>query len=182
MDVRLIAATHQDILKLIREKQFRSDLFFRVNTISLTIPALRDRPEDIPILASYFLERLPYDLGRGGSHELSEGASHSLQSYSWPGNIRELRNVLERAVLLSDNRVLRERDLHFDVPAEPLPADHSVILTLEQMEREYIERALSIEGGRVEAAARRLGIARSSLYSKIKQHGIGRYASSRAMQ
>jgi len=182
VDVRLIAATHQDILKLIREKQFRSDLFFRVNTISLTIPALRDRPEDIPILASYFLERLPYDLGRGGSHELSEGASHSLQSYSWPGNIRELRNVLERAVLLSDNRVLRERDLHFDVPAEPLITDHSVILTLEQMEREYIERALSIEGGRVEAAARRLGIARSSLYSKIKQHGIGRYASSRAMQ
>ncbi len=182
VDVRLIAATHQDILRLIREKQFRSDLFFRVNTVSLTIPALRDRREDIPTLASYFLEHLPYFLGKGGRHELSAGASHSLQSYSWPGNIRELRNVLERAVLLSDNRVLRERDLHFDVPAEPLTTDSSVILTLEQMEREYIERALSIEGGKVEAAARRLGIGRSSLYSKIKQHGIGRLAPSAVVQ
>jgi DNA-binding NtrC family response regulator len=182
VDVRLIAATHQDIIKLIREKKFRSDLFFRINTISLMIPALRDRAEDIPILARYFLEKLPADLGLGGTLELSDGALHCLQSYPWPGNIRELRNVLERAVLLSDNRVLRERDLHFDIPSE-LPAHKdSAGMTLEQMEREYIERALSVEGGRVEAAARRLGIARSSLYSKIKQHGLGRYPASRTVQ
>ena len=174
VDVRLIAATHQDIVDLIHQHRFRSDLYFRINTIPLTTPALRERVEDIPILAEYFLKRLPRDLGTGGEVELTEGTLRALQSYSWPGNIREFRNVLERAVLLSDSTVLRERDLHFDLPAEPVPSGGNPIRTLEQMEMDYIKQVLTIEGGRVEAAAKRLGIPRSSLYSKIKQYGIGR--------
>jgi DNA-binding NtrC family response regulator len=176
VDVRLVAATHQDIIRLIREKLFRSDLYFRINTIPLTTPALRDRVEDIPVLAEYFLKRLPRDVGTGGEAALSEGAMRALQSYSWPGNIRELRNVLERAVLLSDSKVLRERDLHFDIPSEPAPTPMgNATQTLDEMEREYIERVLSMEGGRVEAAARRLGIPRSSLYNKLKHYGIVRH-------
>ncbi len=176
VDVRLIAATHQDIAKLIREKQFRSDLYFRINTIPLTTPALRDRVEDIPILAQYWLKRLPHDLSTSrGECELSEGAVRALQSYSWPGNIRELRNVLERAVLLSDSKLLRENDLHFDISAEPSPTPpHSTTRTLEEVEKNYIEEVLTLEGGRVEATARRLGIPRSSLYNKLKQYGITR--------
>jgi DNA-binding NtrC family response regulator len=182
VDVRLIAATHRDIVHLIREKAFRSDLYFRINTIPLTTPALRERIEDIPMLAQYLLDRLPRDLGTGRSIELSDGAMRALQSYPWPGNIRELRNVLERAVLLCDSPVLRERDLHFDIPDEPLPNNSDHLRTLEQMEREYIEQVLSIEGGRVESAAKRLGIPRSSLYSKIKQYGLGRHTSHSSIQ
>jgi len=184
VDVRLIAATHQDIVRLIREKQFRSDLYFRINTIPLTTPALRERVEDIPMLAEYFLKRLPRDARTGGEAELSEGAMRALQSYSWPGNIRELRNVLERAVLLSDNKILRERDLHFDLP-EPTPTQNAgggTTQTLDEMEKEYIERILSIENGRVEAAAKRLGIPRSSLYNKLKQYGIVRHPGTATLQ
>jgi len=184
VDVRLVAATHQDIARLIREKQFRSDLYFRINTIPLTTPALRERVEDIPMLAEYFLKRLPRDTRTGGEAELSEGALRALQSYSWPGNIRELRNVLERAVLLSDNKVLRERDLHFDLPSE-VPSSQgaaSNLQTLDELEKEYIERILSIENGRVEAAAKRLGIPRSSLYNKLKQYGIVRHPGPATLQ
>jgi DNA-binding NtrC family response regulator len=139
--------------------------------------------EDIPMLAEYFLKRLPRDARTGGEAELSEGALRALQSYSWPGNIRELRNVLERAVLLSDNKVLRERDLHFDLP-EPTPAQTmgNSTQTLDEMEKEYIERILSIEHGRVEAAAKRLGIPRSSLYNKLKQYGIVRHPGTATLQ
>jgi transcriptional regulator with PAS, ATPase and Fis domain len=184
VDVRLVAATHQDIARLIREKQFRSDLYFRINTISLTTPALRERVEDIPMLAEYFLKRLPRDARTGGEAELSEGALRALQSYSWPGNIRELRNVLERAVLLSDNKVLRERDLHFDLPTE-MPWSQGTATntqTLDELEKEYIERILSIENGRVEAAAKRLGIPRSSLYNKLKHYGIARHPGTATLQ
>ncbi len=184
VDVRLIAATHQDIVKLIREKQFRSDLYFRINTIPLTTPALRERVEDIPLLAEYWLKRLPQDLSTPrGQCELSEGALRALQSYSWPGNIRELRNVLERAVLLSDTKTLHEKDLHFDLPTEPSSAPHRpTTRTLEEMEREYIEEVLSLEGGRVEATAKRLGIPRSSLYNKLKQYGILRHHENTSLQ
>jgi DNA-binding NtrC family response regulator len=123
-------------------------------------------------------------MGTGGEAELSEGAMRALQSYSWPGNIRELRNVLERAVLLSDNKNLRERDLHFDLPAEMGPAQGqtSHMQTLDELEKEYIERILSMEGGRVEAAAKKLGIPRSSLYNKLKQYGIVRHSGSTTLQ
>ena len=173
VDIRLIAATHQDIVGMVREHQFRSDFYFRVSTIPLTIPALRDRLEDIPTLTQYFVDHLADDLS-AGHIELSEGAVRALQSYSWPGNIRELRNVLERAILLREGQFLSERDLRFDIQIVPEPVTSRSVRTLDQIERQYIEEVLLIEGGRVEATAAKLGIARSSLYHKIKRYGISR--------
>lgn len=171
VDIRLIAATHHDMGKLVRGKSFRSDLYFRISTIPLTTPPLRERTEDIPVLANYFLERLATDLGVNRA-ELSPKALTSLQSYAWPGNIRELRNVLERAMLLSGNRVLTEEDLHFDTTQEVEQQQKGYDRTLEQVEREYIQEVLLREGWHVEAAAKKLGIPRSSLYQKIKEFGI----------
>ncbi len=172
VDVRLIAATHQDLSELVREKGFRDDLYFRISTIPLTFPALRERIEDIPVLAQYLLEKFAADLGRG-EVRLGPDCLEALQSYSWPGNIRELRNVIERAVLLSEQKTLGLKDLHFDGRPGMQAFYQDSRLTLLQLERQHIERVLQEEKGRVERAAKRLGIPRSSLYQKLKRHRIG---------
>jgi len=171
VDVRLIAATHQDIGQLVRERRFRDDLYFRISTIPLSFPALRDRIEDIPTLAQYLLDKVAADLGRG-ELKLDEGCIQALQAYSWPGNIRELRNVIERAVLLSDQKNITLADLHFDGHAKMGTTLLDTNLTLLELERQHIERVLQEERGRVEKAAKRLGIPRSSLYQKLKKHQI----------
>jgi DNA-binding NtrC family response regulator len=171
VDIRLIAATHHDLVLLVREKKFRSDLYFRLSTIPLVVPPLRDRVEDIPRLAHHLLGRLAADVGRGDVG-LDSDAEQALQAYPWPGNIRELRNVLERALLLSDRQVLGHRDLRFDVALRPEPWSDDAQLTLLELERRHIERVLHAEHGHVEQAAKRLGIPRSSLYQRIKNYGI----------
>ncbi|HEY6121688.1 MAG TPA: sigma-54 dependent transcriptional regulator [Pyrinomonadaceae bacterium] len=171
VDVRLIAATHQDLGELVREKRFRDDLYFRVSTIPLAFPPLRERIEDIPILAEYMLEKFAADLGRGEIH-LEPDSIKALQSYSWPGNVRELRNVIERAVLLSEQKGIKLKDLHFDGHSQARFIQLDSSLTLLDLERQHIERVLRDEGGRVEKTAKRLGIPRSSLYQKIKKHRI----------
>src|SRR5215813_5943167 len=171
VDVRLIAATHQDIGQLVREKRFRDDLYFRISTIPLSFPSLRDRIEDIPTLAQYLLDKISVDLGRG-ELRLDQGCVQALQSYSWPGNIRELRNVIERAVLLSDQKHITINDLHFDGHTQVGAPFLDSRLTLLELEKQHIERVLLEERGRVEKAAKRLGIPRSSLYQKIKKHQI----------
>lgn len=173
VDIRLIAATHHDMGKLVQQRRFRDDLYFRISTIPLITPPLRERVEDVPLLVGYLLERLSHDIGTG-MIEISPEAMRALQSYSWPGNIRELRNVLERAVLLSGSRLLTERDLHFDSQMEAEPLENNSGKTLDEVERQYIELVLTQEGGRVEIAAKKLGIPRSSLYYKLKQYGLGR--------
>ena len=171
VDVRLIAATHQDIGQLVREKRFRDDLYFRISTIPLSFPSLRDRIEDIPTLAQYLLDKVSADLGRG-ELSLDQGCIQALQAYSWPGNIRELRNVIERAVLLSDQKHITLNDLHFDGHLQVGAPFLDSRLTLVELEKQHIERVLQEEKGRVEKAAKRLGIPRSSLYQKIKKHQI----------
>ncbi|HEY2512556.1 MAG TPA: sigma-54 dependent transcriptional regulator, partial [Polyangiaceae bacterium] len=171
VDIRLIAATHKDLATLVREKTFRADLYFRISTLPLTVPPLRERGEDIPVLAETLIQRFAGDLGRGGV-TLSPAAVEALKSYAWPGNIRELRNVLERAVLLSGSKELTPKDLPFDPsPARPVLEDDGAV-TLVDVERRHIERILRQQGGRVEDAAHLLGIPRSSLYQKIKKYGI----------
>lgn len=171
VDVRLIAATHQDLGQLVREKKFRDDLYFRISTIPLSFPALRERTEDIPVLAQYLLDKISSDLGRG-QIEIDSDSVRALQRYSWPGNVREMRNVIERAVLLSEDKSIRLRDLNFDGHARVAAATIDSRLTLLQLEKHHIERVLEEERGHVEKAAQRLGIPRSSLYQKIKKHQI----------
>jgi transcriptional regulator with GAF, ATPase, and Fis domain len=171
VDIRLISATHRDLMELVRQQKFRSDLYFRVNIVPLRIPSLRERVEDIPILTRYFLDRLAQDCGRG-EMTLETSAMEALQQYSWPGNIRELRKVLERAVLLTERNQLSVHHLQLQNPtlmAHPLARATG---TLKQVERAYIHLVLQDEGGCVERTARRLGIARSSLYNKLKRYNI----------
>jgi DNA-binding NtrC family response regulator len=167
VDVRLISATHRELLELVRQQKFRSDLYFRVNIVPLRVPPLRERVEDIPLLARYFLTRLAHDVGRG-EMTLEKSAMDALQEYSWPGNIRELRNVLERAVLLTERNHLTVHQLQLQGASLTTQTPVSSG-TLKQMERAYIHLVLQEEGGSVERAARRLGIARSSLYNKLKR-------------
>jgi len=171
VDVRLIAATHQDLAAAVRDNRFRSDLFFRVSALPLAIPPLRERPEDIPVLARVLLARIAADVRRG-ELSLSAEAVAALQAYSWPGNTRELRNVLERAAILSQGQGLGPRDLRFSPPMEVAEASDDSRLTLEEVERRHIEKVLGEERGHVERAARRLGVPRSSLYERIKKLGI----------
>jgi DNA-binding NtrC family response regulator len=171
VDIALVAATHQNLAARVKDGAFRSDLYYRISSIPLTMPALRDRREDILPLAHTLLARSATDLNRGGV-KLGADAERALQGYAWPGNIRELRNVIERAALLCDAGTISRRDLRF----EPAPAAGSVDdesgLTLQEVERRHIERVLREEGGRVEPAAQRLGVPRSTLYQKIKNLGI----------
>jgi DNA-binding NtrC family response regulator len=169
VDVKLIAATHRDLGARQQSGEFRADLYYRISTIPLRVPALRERTEDLPLLAASLLERLATDLKRE-SVSLSPAALERLRDHPWPGNIRELRNVLERAVLAVRGGELEPELFRFD----PLPAvaPAAGVSTLEAMEAEQIRVALREEGGQVVAAADRLGIPRSTFYVKLKAHRI----------
>jgi DNA-binding NtrC family response regulator len=171
VDIRLIAATHRNLRDLVGRKSFRDDLYFRISTICLTVPPLRERIEDIPILAKQLLRSVTADLAVKPV-EISDEAMRYLQAYPWPGNVRELRNILERAVLLGDRKLLHARDLHFDVQADSDRSDDGAISTLEEVEKSYIARTLKILRGQVPEAAKKLGIPRSSLYNKMKRYRI----------
>jgi DNA-binding NtrC family response regulator len=172
IDVRLIAATHQDLRHLIETKVFRSDLYFRVSTVPLAIPPLRERQDDIPTIAQSLLNRICSDMARPPA-QLSLKALERLRSYYWPGNIRELRNVLERALLFTDRTLLEPGDLAFEPGPEHRSNSYSPDWTLEELERFHIAAAFSGENQNVERTARRLAIAKSTLYQKLKaQHLI----------
>jgi DNA-binding NtrC family response regulator len=160
VDVRLMAATHHDLPRAVAEKQFRQDLYYRLSVLPLRLPPLRERTEDVPALAQRLL---------GGGVSLSREAEAALAAYSWPGNVRELRNVLERARVLSQKPVLEAEDLRLDRRSGSEPDE---LLTLEELERRHIERALQRAGGKVTRAAEMLGIARSSLYQKLQRYRI----------
>lgn len=167
VDVRLIAATHQDLRQLIETKAFRSDLYFRISTVPLAIPPLRERQDDVPHIAQALLTRICSDMARPQA-ELSPQAVERLRSYYWPGNIRELRNVLEHAVLFSDRPVLERGDLAFEPQSQTRSSAYKPDWTLEEVERFHIAAVFSAENRNVEKTAQRLGIARSTLYQKLK--------------
>jgi DNA-binding NtrC family response regulator len=171
VDVRLIAATHQDLTARIAEKKFRSDLYYRINTLPIVIPPLRARPEDIAPLADALLEQLAAQRGRR-LPALSSAVLTSLRNYPWPGNVRELRNVLERAVLLCRADELVPADFRFSASVDSRPSPDTQMLTLTELERVHIETVMKAEQGHVERAAARLGISRSSLYEKVKRYGL----------
>jgi DNA-binding NtrC family response regulator len=173
VDVRLIAATHRELRSLVEENRFRQDLYYRVSTLELFVPPLRERREDIPLLAESILERLGRDLGQKRV-VISEDAERILCRYDWPGNIRELRNVLERGLLRSHGDVLDSAAIV--MPAEAsAPAAAAVVRrggTLDDVERDYIEQVLREENGLIDRVATRLGVSRSAVYYKARKHHI----------
>ncbi len=177
-DLRLVSATHQDLAEQVRAKTFRSDLFYRISAFPVVMPSLRERLADVPVLAEKILEEFADSSGRRPP-QFSTGALDRLCAHDWPGNIRELRNVLERALWMGEDEI-DAKHLDFHVSEQRLPAARpsdgpmtsTSSSTLRSLEIQTIENALREEGGRVEAAARRLGMPRSSLYHKIKALGL----------
>jgi DNA-binding NtrC family response regulator len=167
IDVRLIAATHQDLRHLIETKVFRSDLYFRISTVPLAIAPLRERQDDIPEIARSLLLRICSDMARPPA-QISPKAVERLRSYYWPGNIRELRNVLERALLFTERPVLEPDDFSFEPGPEHRANAYKSDWTLEELERFHISEVFSGENKNVEKAAKRLGIAKSTLYQKLR--------------
>jgi formate hydrogenlyase transcriptional activator len=185
VDVRVVAATNRDLARLVAEKQFRSDLYYRLNVFPISAPALRERPEDIPLLVRYFVQRYSLQLNKKVQYVPAE-VMDALASYSWPGNIRELENLIERAVLLSPGNELRvplaELKSAPGVPvssaANPAPVSFgSTIATLEETERQHILRALRQTQWRIagpRGAAHLLGMKRTTLQARMRKLGIRR--------
>jgi transcriptional regulator with PAS, ATPase and Fis domain len=165
--VRLIASTNKDLARLIREEKFRSDLFYRLNVVSITLPPLRDRKEDIPALVDHFIRKYNAHSHKTVSDAAPEVLS-AFQAYSWPGNVRELENVIERAVILNSKSRIMLEDLPPLVKA-PLPGGN---FSLEEMEKRHILQVLTETKGNVKAAAGVLGIDRKTLYRKAAEYGI----------
>src|SRR5664279_4933089 len=180
VDIRLISATHRDLKELVREQRFREDLFFRISIIPIRLPPLRERAEDIPLLAEDILRRIARERGRD-KIELDDGAMTMLTHYLWPGNIREMRNVLERAAQIAERSPLTVRDLELQwpgsAPAKPDAPALDTNLTMRELELRYIGLVLTEERGSIDRAAERLGISRSSLYSKVKNKEVERMMS-----
>ncbi len=172
VDIRLIASTNLDLEEMVRTKRFRDDLYYRISTLTLRIPPLRERPEDILILARNILASVCGRMGRPGA-QLTREAEAVLTRYPWPGNIRELANVLERSMILVKGETLDAAGLGLDaVPPIPSHAE-STLLTMKEMERLYVERVLAKTGGNVTEAATILGMARRTLYDRMRNLGLG---------
>jgi len=168
-EARVIAATHQDLEQMIAERRFREDLYYRLRVVEIVIPPLRERREDIPLLASHFVRTLSEREGVP-PRVLDPAAVDLLASMDWPGNVRELRNTIERAILRADGSTLTRQHLALEAP--PSQTADGSLMTLAEMERLHIERALQVENGHVERAAKRLGVPRSTLYQRLRQMGI----------
>jgi DNA-binding NtrC family response regulator len=170
VDVRIVTATNRDINERVASGAFRSDLFYRINTISVTLPPLRERIVDIPLLANHFLRHF------GGPQPpvLSDEAAEALEKYAWPGNVRELRNVIERAVLLSNGGVIHARDLPLTGSIATSAGPDGAELTLEEMERRHIEGVLSRSDWHQGRASEILGISPKTLYRKMREYGFRR--------
>ena len=172
VDVRLIAASRRNLADLVATSRFREDLLYRLNTITILMPALRERPEDIPLLAEYFLARYGNQKAVPVT-SFSPTAMKSLVRYSWPGNVRELEHVVERAVTLASHTILSVHDL----PPEVLQkkggnSNHEVIVpgTLKALQREQVLKMLESTHGNKEQTARMLGISRRTLYRLLDRY------------
>ncbi|HEU5161812.1 MAG TPA: sigma-54 dependent transcriptional regulator, partial [Thermoanaerobaculia bacterium] len=170
--VRLVAATNRDLRAEVEAGRFRRDLYFRLNVIAIEMPPLRERVQDIPLLARRILDGLAHDLGRG-ELRVSHRALRRLESYSWPGNVRELRNVLERAALLSAGDEIESSDLALSGPGTAVRSAQERGLgsfrSLESVVNEHVAQAVAATGGNLREAARRLEISPSTLYSRLRR-------------
>jgi two-component system NtrC family response regulator len=166
VDVRIIAATNRDLSEEVEQGNFRQDLYYRLNVVTVRMPTLRERLEDIPDLVEFFMQKMASDMGvppyQMGNRELVQ-----LRSYSWPGNVRELKNVIERCLLLDQapDQCLKGISATGEVPGL---IDESDVLLLEEIEKRHILKVLDMEGGNKSAAARLLGVSRKTLERKVQ--------------
>ena len=172
VDIRLICATNMPLYEMVREKTFRQDLLYRINTVELNLPSLRAREGDVVLLAEHFLRQYAKKYQKG-ELELHPSARQKLEQYPWPGNIRELRHAIERAVILSEKNILTPGDflLHPDFHQSPdFRTDET--LNLEEMEKKLIQRAMTKHQGNISKAADELGLTRAALYRRLEKHGL----------
>ncbi|MEJ2232718.1 MAG: sigma 54-interacting transcriptional regulator [Syntrophobacterales bacterium] len=178
VDVRIIAATNRDLMEMMHRREFREDLFFRINVIRLSIAPLRERREDIPLLIDHFMERINLKQSKQ-IKKVSPSALRILLNYDFPGNVRELENIIEHAIILTKGIEIQPRNLPSYLRSkqrEPLAraeiSEEQDLAVLERVERDLIARALERNGGNTGAAAKELGIHRSTLWRKMKRYGI----------
>jgi two-component system, NtrC family, response regulator AtoC len=175
VDVRVIAATNQDLQQLIADGEFREDLFYRLNVVPITLPPLRQRSGDIPVLVAHFLEKYKADAKR-----INPEAMQALVSYQWPGNIRELENTIERIVILSHGDEISPADLPAEVQTGTLASDRGLPrfvlpddgVSLEEVELDLVRQALDRSGGNLPKSARLLGLTAKTLEARMQRLGL----------
>jgi DNA-binding NtrC family response regulator len=170
VDVRILAATNRDLLQAIEKKEFREDLYYRLNVISIHVPPLRERKEDIPLLAEAFVRKFSLEMSKEGA-KIGPSALKLLMDYDWPGNVRELENVIERALVIGQGEEVQAEDLPFsrkELGPETFPK------SLKMMEKIHIQRILEATGWNISQTARELDIDRQTLYNKMKKYAIRR--------
>ena len=167
-DFRVIAATNRDLAKAIQEEMFREDLFYRLNVISFAMPPLRERKEDIPLLAEHFVQRFTREANRAVTG-IARDALDEMMLHEWPGNVRELENAIERAVVIGKERKIRPQDLPFFNAEQPVGFSDS---TLKEVERSHIKNILESNQWNIARSAKILGVDRSTLYAKIKRYAF----------
>ena len=170
IDVRLICATNADIRQMVEDGNFRQDLLYRINTIEIHIPPLRERGNDIILLAEHFLNHYARKYKKE-MHGLTREAKNKLLKYAWPGNVRELQHTIERAVILGDGSLLKPENFLFHASPKQRK-EEEMILNLEQLERQTIEKAMKLSEGNISRAAEYLGITRFALYRKLEKLGL----------
>lgn len=174
IDIRLICATNMPLYEMVKDNRFRQDLIYRINTVELQLPALRERKGDIPLLAKHFLKIYSDKYQRQGIKLLDE-AMDKLQKYKWPGNIRELQHTLERAVIMAERGEIRATDLSISIE-QPPEMDSTTSLNqdfnLEEVEKVAIQHAIKKHNGNLSKAARELGLGRTTLYRKMNKYGL----------
>jgi len=173
VDIRIIAATHKDLKEEVQRGNFRKDLYYRLNVITINIASLHERMDDLPLLAKHFVTKLSLKLNRKNI-SVSDGFFDKLKTYSWPGNIRELENAIERALnMLSDNGVLVPELMQFDSPAPAKIGERiTEVKSLKDIERDAIVQALNLYKGNILKVSAKLGVGRNTLYRKIKEYDI----------
>jgi two-component system, NtrC family, response regulator HydG len=171
IDIRLICATNMPLYDMVEDGEFRQDLLYRINTVELKLPPLREREDDIPLLANYFIKAY-CEKYKMPLKSVAAGTLKKLQKYHWPGNIRELQHAIERAVIMSDDNILQPGDFLFLLQKEDSSEVDLQDFNLESVEKLVIQKAISKHGGNISKAAKELGLTRASLYRRLEKHGL----------
>jgi len=169
VDIRLICATNMNLEEMVQEGSFRMDLLYRINTISVELPPLRERGDDVLLLAAYFLHMFSNRYGKPGL-TMDGSAETALKQWSWPGNVRELQHSIERAVILAEGKIINRDSFQFSTAASASTASFDG--SLDEVEASLIEYAIRKKSGNMSAVAIQLGISRQTLYNKIKKYGL----------